>query len=467
MPELFLNEIAEILNGTVVNAKDNTVFAHYQFDTRLITEPGTLFFAFKTDSGDGHRFIPQLLNKPGVGVIVADDYDTSNTTIPMIKVTDPLRAAQQLATYVRKKFRQIKYVGVTGSAGKTTTKEFIYQLLSHKYRAYRSYKNYNNWIGMPFSILNMSGKEEAAAFELAMSFPGIGEIDLLADILQPDVAVILNVFPVHMEFLKTIDNAAMAKSEILNHLDSDDAAFINGDSNAIIKRLNAEDAPKGRKIFFGKGSGNQNLDICLKEVKREKNQTQLVIDFYGVETPFFTSLVNGTQIENLFVAILVAQHLGMKNYEIQEAIKGIAPLSGRGTIYEHHGCTIIDETYNSNPEAVKKTLDWVDNEYVGPKIAILGDMLELGEEEDRYHKEVGNHYASLGFQKMLTVGTCAQKIAEGALESGASKESIHQFKTALEAGKYLNDIIKEKSILLFKASRGIALEKAIQEFTNE
>ena len=166
----------------------------------------------------------------------------------MIRVSDPLRAAQQLAIHVRQKYRSVKYVGITGSAGKTTTKEFAFQILSHKFRSFRSLQNWNNGIGLPFSLLKMDGREETAIFELAMSDPGIGEIDLLAGILKPDVSVLLNVFPVHLEFLGTLENAAQAKAEILNHLRADGCAFVNGDS-ALVRRAVA--AKKGRKVFFG------------------------------------------------------------------------------------------------------------------------------------------------------------------------------------------------------------------------
>ncbi len=467
MPELRLHEIASAIKGTVENAREDCVFHHFHFDTRLINQANTLFFAFKTPESDGHRFVRQMENEPGAGAVVSRDYDATDLNIPLIRVADPLAAAQQLARYVRERFNHIKYIGVTGSAGKTTTKEFIYQILSFKYPAYRSYKNWNNWIGMTFSILNMSGAEEAAVFELAMSYPGIGEINVLADILRPDVAVILNVFPVHMEFLKTVDNAALAKSEILNHLDSDDTAFINADSLPLMNRLFATDCPKGRKIFFSRDSQNPHAHIFLKEIRREKKETVLKIDFYGLETEFTTSLINGTQLENLFVAIIVCQHLGMKNFEIQKALREITPLSGRGTIYTYDRFTIIDETYNSNPEALKRTLEWVEREYTGKKIAIVGDMLELGAEEEQFHREVGHFYAGLQFHRLITVGKRAEHIAAGALANGVPAERIHHCDTALAAGKYLKEIAVEDGVLLFKASRGIQLEKAIEEFKHE
>jgi UDP-N-acetylmuramoyl-tripeptide--D-alanyl-D-alanine ligase len=467
MPELHIKEIAQAVNGTVINAVNDRTFTHFHFDTRLITEANTLFFAFKTDSGDGHRFVRQMEEKEGAGAVVSREFDSPGLTFPLIRVEDPLKAAQQLARYVRQQYRHVKYVGITGSVGKTTTKEFIYQLLSHKLRAYRSFKNWNNWIGMPFSILNMKGDEEAAVFELAMSYPGIGEIDLLAEILRPDTAVILNVFPVHMEFLKTVDNAAIAKCEILNYLDAGDTAFINADSGPVMKRLDSGLCPGGHKVFFGKENGNPRTQIRLKEVIREKSRTRMIIDYYGLEAEFVTSFINLIHIENLFIAILVARHLGMKNVEIREALDAITPLPGRGEIYNHKGFTIVDETYNSNPEALKRTLEWVNREYKGTKTAILGDMLELGEEEDRFHKEVGQFYAGLDFHRLITVGQRAQKIAEGALEGGTEAKMVRQFDNAADAGKYLKEVAEEKSVLVFKASRGIRLEEAIREFTHE
>ncbi|MCX6554189.1 MAG: UDP-N-acetylmuramoyl-tripeptide--D-alanyl-D-alanine ligase [Candidatus Aminicenantes bacterium] len=238
MPELQIDEIAAVVAGQVSRAERVTSFMDFQFDTRAMGA-NSLFFAMRTVKADGHRFVKDLAAIPGAGAVVRKDFAEGKLKVPLIRVSDPLQAAQQLATHVREKYCSIKYVGITGSAGKTTTKEFIFQILSHKFRSFRSPQNWNNSIGLPFSLLKMTGKEETAVFELAMSDPGIGEIDQLAGILRPDVAVLLNVFPVHLEFLKTLENAAMAKAEILNHLDADGCAFVNGDS-ALIRRAVAD-----------------------------------------------------------------------------------------------------------------------------------------------------------------------------------------------------------------------------------
>jgi UDP-N-acetylmuramoyl-tripeptide--D-alanyl-D-alanine ligase len=422
----------------------------------------SLFFALQSARADGHRFVKDLAAIPGAGAVVKGDFADNETNIPLIRVSDPLQAAQKLAIHVREKYRSVKYIGITGSAGKTTTKEFTFQILSHKFRSFRSQQNWNNCIGLPFSLLKMNGREETAVFELAMSDPGIGEIDLLAGILKPDVAVLLNVFPVHLEFLKTLKNAARAKAEILNHLPADGCAFVNGDS-ALIRRAVA--GLKGRKIFFGtKAAGNQ---IVLKKVIRENGGSRMLIDFFGIEEEFAVPLVNRLHVENLFAAIMVAQRLGMKKFEIQDALSSLQPLSGRGQVRNEGGFVIIDETYNSNPEALKKTLQWVDLEYQQKKAAVLGDMLELGANESAFHLQVGRFFSGLHFDLLLTVGQRAEKIAEGARQAGYPAAKIKCFDQAVDAGKYLRAELKPEAVVLFKGSRGMVLEKAIAEFGHE
>ncbi len=463
MPELELAEIAAAVSGTVSQAAGVRSFKHFQFDTRAM-KANSLFFAMRSATADGHDHVAELARVPGAGAVVRRDFRCANKAVPLIRVDDPLAAAQSLAAHVRQKYRSLKYVGITGSAGKTTTKEFIFQILSHKYRCFRSPQNWNNWIGMPFSLLQMSGREQAAVFELAMSDPGIGEIDRLAGILKPDVALLLNVFPAHLEFLKSLANAVRAKCEILGHLAADGCALVNGDM-PLLRRAAARG--KGQRIFFGsRPASNQ---IVLKEVSRENESSRLRIDFYGIEEEFVAPLVNRLHAENLFAAILTAQRLGMKNFEIQEAVSRLRPISGRGQIRRLGKFTVIDETYNSNPEALKKTLQWVDREYGQKKAAVLGDMLELGEKELAFHRAIGRFFSGLHFALLLTVGRRAEAIAAAARNAGYPASRIKCFARGEDAGRYLRGALspKTETVVLFKGSRGMALEKAIAEFAHE
>jgi UDP-N-acetylmuramoyl-tripeptide--D-alanyl-D-alanine ligase len=461
MPELEIMEIASVTSGAVSQAGRVRSFKDFQFDSRAMGE-NSLFFAMQSPKGDGHRYVKDLAAIPGAGAVVKKDFAAGKLTLPLIRVGDPLRAAQKLAAYVREKNCSTKYIGITGSAGKTTTKEFTYQILSHKYRAFRSPQNWNNSLGLPFSLLKMQGHEDAAVFELAMSNPGIGEIDLLSGILKPDVAVLLNVLPVHLEFLKTIKNAARAKAEILNFLTADGCAFLNGDLPLIRQEAAAK---KGHKIFFG-GKSRRN-QIVLKKVSRENGRSRMLIDFFGCQEEFMAPLVSQAHIENLFAAILVAQRVGMKIFEIQDALPRLRPLAGRGQILEQGGYIIIDETYNSNPEALKKTLLWMDREYRQKKAAVLGDMLELGEAEFAFHQAVGRYFSRLHFDLLLTVGQRAEKIAAGARRAGYPASKVKCFDQPEAAGRYLRSALKPGAVVLFKGSRGLALEKAIAEFSHE
>ncbi len=461
VPEFKVEEIVRITNGEAFNLRGTEIYSEFEFDTRNIKDDKTLFFALNSENGDGHKFVPNLKKFKGSAAVVNSDFDRSKTDIPLIVVKDPLKAAHRLASEVRKRYKRIKYIGVTGSAGKTTTKEFISQILSSKYKVFRSIKNWNNWIGLPFSMLKLKGDEDFAVFELAMSYPGIGEIDLLADILKPDIAVILNVFPVHMEFLKTLKNIARGKAEILNYMNADSVAFITGDSEFIKDEVRIK---KGRKVFFGMMDGGN--EIVLRGIERSEIGSSFFIDFYGIEVGFQTNLTNIVQIENLFAAIIVSQHSGMKCFEISSAIKNIETILGRGGVEKFGELTLIDETYNSNPVALSKTLEWVDKEFEEPKIAVLGDMLELGDDEEKYHQEAGIELSKLNYAMLITVGERSELIAKGAEEGGFSTKNIKSFKTSAEAGEYIVNNVNKNSILLFKASRGIKLEKAIAKIKN-
>ena len=456
-------EIAAAVSGTMDRAGSGRSFKGFQFDTRAM-KADTLFFALRSPKGDGHDHVRDLRAVPGAGAVVRRDFAAGRLGLPLLRVDDPLRAAQDLAAHVRQKYRQVQYVGITGSAGKTTTKEFVYQILSQRYRCFRSPQNWNNSIGLPFSLLQLRGREHAAVFELAMSDPGIGEIDRLAGILKPDVAVLLNVFPVHLEFLKTLANAARAKGEILGHLQADSCAFVNGDQ-PLLRRITS--GRRGRIVFFGcRPGGNQ---VVLKKVVRQDGVSRLRIAFYGIEEEFTAPLVSRTHIENLFAAILVAQQLGMRINEIQEAVSRLQPLAGRGQVRRLGRATLIDETYNSNPEALKKTLCWLDGEHAGRKVAVLGDMLELGKDELRFHREVGRFFAGLHFDLLLTVGRRAEAIAAAARQAGYPARRIACFPEAAPAGAFLRRELDPgcDALVLFKGSRGMALEKAIAEFSHE
>ncbi len=457
MPDLKLSEIANVLNAKVINYKKEIVFKDYLFDSRLIEKKPSLFFALISDKNDGHNYLSNFNHRNDVAAVISREVEGIN--IPLIKVDDTKKAFIELAKYVRKKHNRTRYIAITGSAGKTTTKEFVYDILSEKYKVYKSYKNWNNYLGVPFSLLKMDNKVDFAVFELAMSYPGKGEIDLLSKILLPDIAIILNVFPVHLEFLKTIVNVAKAKSEIFNYMNSDSIGFYNGDSKElckIIKNL------KFKKVSFG---NNKSNDIVLKEIMDLKEERIIRVDFYGKEYDFHTNLKLQTHLENLFAAIMISKECNMKNFEIQNSIVNLKAYELRGEILNKKGFVIIDETYNSNPEALKKVLKWANEEYKNKdKIAVIGDMYELGKDEIKYHSDMGDFISNLNYKYVISVGKLAENINKRLLELSFPKENLFNVESSVEAGKLLKDIAKRDNMIVFKGSRGVKLEKAIKEF---
>jgi len=457
MPDLKLTEIANVLNAEVINFKKDIVFKDYLFDSRLLEDKSSLFFALISDKNDGHNYLSNFKGRDNVAAVVSKD--VKGIDIPLIKVDDTKKAFFELATYVRKKHKRTKYIAITGSAGKTTTKEFVYDILSQKYKVYKSYKNWNNYLGLSFSLLKMDNDVDFAVFELAMSYPGIGEIDLLAKILVPDIAIVLNIFPVHLEFLKTIDNVAKAKSEVFNYMNSDSIGFYNGDSkelNEIVKNM------KFRKVSFGKNKSN---DIVLKEILDLKEKKLIRIDFFGKEYEFVTNLKLQTHIENLFAAIMISKECNMKNFEIQNSISNVKAYEMRGEILNKKGFIIINETYNSNPEALKKVLKWVNDEYKdNDKIAVIGDMYELGKNEVKFHSDIGDFISNLNYKYVVSVGKLADNITKRLLKLGFAEENLFNVENSIEAGKLLKNIANRGDVIVFKGSRGIRLEKAVEEF---
>lgn len=458
MPRMTAGEIAEALGGELRNAAATAEFSDYHFDSRMCG-PGCLFFALTTEQADGHRFLPQVAEKAGAGAVVRRSFAGPLPGMPLILVDDPREAYTSLARHVRARLDRVRYVGITGSVGKTTTREFAGQILGHRFRVFRSPGNWNNWQGLPFALLKMPGDTEVGLFELAMSSPGIGEIGHLADILRPDIAVLLSVTPVHLEFLHTVENVARGKLEITRHLAADGVALLNGDVDQVLRESRRL---RGRTVLFGCDCSRN--DIVLKDVHPVDGGLRLIIDFYGLEEEFRAPRLTAAQVENLFAAIVIAGHAGMKHFEIREALAELRPVQGRGVISSHRGVTIVDETYNASPAAVKKLLHWAAATVPGRKIAVLGDMLELGGNELLFHAEIGRAVAELGFDLLVTVGERARAIAAGAREAGFPAEAVAGFADPEEAGAWLRSRAEPGSTILFKASRGIALERAISAF---
>ncbi len=378
-----------------------------------------------------------------------------------LRVENTTRALQILSSLVREKWSGI-VVAVTGSMGKTTTRSFVSTLLRQHYRVRESPGNLNNNFGVPLSLLGVEERDEIAVVELAMNHPG--EIRALSLICRPDIAVITNVAPVHLEFFDSIDQIAEAKAEILEGLRERGRLLFNAED----RRLCAIAGNfTGSTMSFGASdrcqvsvTGEHAADLHRMEVTIRTPTGR-----YSARLPF-----SGRHyLCNLAAAIAIAVALGLTDEAIQNGIRRLSPVSQRGRINllspgTGIEFTLVDESYNSNPEALNSVLEdfsrWL---WSGRKLAVLGDMLELGSQAKTYHREVGRRLAGLGLDIVITVGDLTRETRRGAREAGVPAHRLVHAADSSQAAELVLGLLRSGDLLLVKASRGIGLDRMIRQ----
>jgi UDP-N-acetylmuramoyl-tripeptide--D-alanyl-D-alanine ligase len=412
-------------------------------DSRTI-EPGDLFVALKGPRYDGHDFLQAAFERGAVAAIVEEGKAINLPQAKFIEVDDTLSALGYLAGKYRRKM-SAKIIAITGSNGKTTVKNLLFEVFSSYGSALKSEGNFNNLIGLPLSIFKLRDEHRAAVFELGMS--SSGEITKLTEIAKPDVGVITNVGPVHLEFLKSIDKVAEAKLEMVDHLNRLGVLIINGDDDMLRKKLKNTSV---KILRFGLGTGN---DIRPATLEFDANQMPR---FFIDDALFAPALPGIHNVYNILAAVAVTKALGMSPKKTAEAINGFKAQDMRSEVFYKNGVTLLIDCYNANPASTKYALDTLSKMHSGGhRIAVLGDMLELGAAGKRYHEEIGDAARRLGINYLLAVGPLSKYMVEcfggGALHF-ESREAL------LER---LLDIINIGDIILFKGSRGMALEKVV------
>ena len=453
MVELSLNRIAEITGGKIVQGSPGLSFDRFNIDSRL-SRSGELFFALEA-ARNGHDYISDSAQKGAAGAVISRDIKPPNHNFALIKVENTLDSLQKIAKSVAQS-HPAKIVGITGSTGKTTTKEFIYTFLKTTYRVHKSQGNFNNYIGLPLSVLNLRADHEIAVLEMGMNSPG--EIKALTEIVPPDISVITNINPVHMEFFESLSDVAAAKKEILDGTKKGGTAILNSDDELVLEI--ARDF-KGKKIFFGT---SKNSLIRAENIERIGLEHLTFDLFYGEEkTNISLSLFNASYLYNFLAAAATAYSLQIPIHKLKHAAKFLKPFAMRGTVFHLKSKIIlIDDSYNSNPFSLAKSLEGLAGAKDGRKIAVLGDMREMGKQEEKYHFDAGELVHQLGINILITVGPLAEKIAQGALSSGMDKNNIFTFKESDEAAVKLIPLIKENDIILVKGSRVVEMEKIVE-----
>ncbi|MDW7673624.1 MAG: UDP-N-acetylmuramoyl-tripeptide--D-alanyl-D-alanine ligase [Bacillota bacterium] len=454
-----IEEVVTATNGKIINideASGGEEINNVVIDSRKV-EPGSLFVALPGEKTDGHLFIEKALQLGASAAIVSKEVKLSEniTKRAIIKVQDTLIALQDLARYHRTKF-SIPLVGVTGSCGKTTTKDMIAAVLSENGLVLKTEGNYNNEIGLPLTLLKLTAKERACVLEMGMR--GLGEIKQLVDIAKPNIGVITNIGSAHIEILGSKDNIAIAKGELIEGLPQNGVAILNGEDE-YCQKIGSNFV--GEKIYYG---FNENCDIIAQNIETTEFSTSFRVKWAGGSFNTKIPLPGNFNVLNSLAAIAVGLEMGLKETQIQDGLANLEltkmrlePVKGK------KGELLINDTYNANPDSMIASLKILNNLNGIRKIAVLGDMYELGAQAESGHREVGAVFSSLELDILVTIGGLASHIADSAKEQGFAAQQCWHFNNNQEATEFLEKIITEADVVLIKGSRGMKMEEIINK----
>src|SRR5437762_233693 len=448
--KLPLSRIAEFVSAS--GSYDGNVIAQrYSIDSRTI-QPGDLFFAVKGERLDGHDFVEQALSKGAIAAVIRkDQVGRYSARSQLFRVDDTLVALQTLATAVRRLWGK-PLIGVTGSTGKTTTKEAIAHVLSSRFRMLKSEGNFNNHFGLPLTLLRLEPEHDAAVIEMGMSHAG--EIAALAKIAQPEIGVVTNVAPVHLEFFNSLADIARAKYELIESLPSGGTAVLNADDEYVSQF--GRDF-HGKVVLYGFRSP---ADVRAENVKHhgaEGSTFDVVVGSCREQASL--PLVGAHNIYNALAAVAVGIERGLTLSEALGVLATLAPADKRGEVVKLGNITIINDCYNSNPKALDAMVDALAAMPAKRRIVVAGEMLELGAAGEEMHRSSGRHMAERKIDVLVGVRGLAQSMVDSARESGMRAEFLA---TPQEAGEWLARETREGDVVLLKASRGVKLEQALE-----
>lgn len=470
--KLTIKEIAEACGGKLVLQGQNTDYdvrvSSVVTDSRKVEEGG-VFLAIVGERVDGHRFISQVFSQ-GAALAVTQktpeqvEQETGADCSgwgSYVLVEDCLQALKEIAEAYRRKL-DIRVVGVTGSVGKTSTKEFIAGVLAEKYKVLKTEGNFNNEIGVPLTLLRIREEHQAAVVEMGIS--DFGEMHRLSKMVRPDVCVITNIGQCHLENLKTRDGVLKAKSEIFDFMAEDGEICLNGEDDklASLKEI------KGRKPhFFGLG-GNAAEEVAAVDIESRGlwgSDAALKMTGLSETIPVHVPLPGKHMVLNAAAAACVARLFGLTPEQIADGIGKIMPVSGRNHLIRLESCTLIDDCYNANPVSMKAAVDLLAMADT-PKVAILGDMFELGENAAALHEEVGRYAAEKGIDGILCVGQLSEGMYQAAAERAEGTRHIAHFPTVdalLDClKKERREYIPDGSTVLIKASHGMEFVRVLE-----
>ncbi|GJL77476.1 MAG: UDP-N-acetylmuramoyl-tripeptide--D-alanyl-D-alanine ligase [Nitrospinaceae bacterium] len=467
MIESKAEECLKALRGDLLSGQASQTFRGVSIDTRTL-KAGQLFFCIQGPRFDGHGFIQQAIDKNAAGIILSAreklPWSLASEKKPadapfVIRVDDTLSALQNLARFHRSQM-PARIVGVTGTNGKSTTKEMIASISETTYKTLKTRGNLNNHIGLPLNVLELDASHEVAVLEMGMS--AAGEIRQLADIAKPDIGIITNISEGHLVQLKTLKNVQAAKGELFEALDEQATAIVNADDPLVLELALSLRAK--RMTFAIDHPADVKADNIQANPKNGHDFTVSLFDkSFSVTLPF----LGFCNIYNALAAVAAGHSLGIPTTAMAEGLAHCKLLSQRYEIFQHRSMIIINDAYNANPQSMKEALTTLTGYHSsGRKLFVIGDMLELGDLSQSAHQDLGKEIAGQSVDILVAVGELASLATQEARTKGMAEDSALAFENREEASQYLIKNTRPGDCLLFKGSRGAGMEKVIQALVN-
>ena len=459
MEYLTIKELILASKGQLVSkCNEETSVNDIVIDSRKASEDNA-FVAIVGENLDGHDFINLAINQ-GCKTIIKNknnNVDIENKEINVIEVNNTELALGDIARFYKSKF-EIPFIAVTGSVGKTTTRDMVYSTISAKYNSLKNVGNLNNQFGVPLTLFNLNEEHECAVIEMGMS--GFNEIEYLANIVNPQIGIISNIGYSHIEHLGSREGIFKAKMEITTNFDESSLLIVNGDDDCLKTLKNKDLVYKLRTFGFEKDN-----DIYCESFEMDEYSINFIAVFDGKKEEFFIPTVGKHNIYNAMAAILVGINLNMTIEEIKDGLKNFQCTKNRLDIIKNNNLTIIDSVYNASIDSMTAALNIL-GRYENRRIAILGDMFEMGEFAEFGHRQVGKA-ALNNVDILIAIGKDAEFIVKELKENNINPDNLYHFETKEEAIENLDDIIKENDAILVKASRGMHLEKIVEHLNKQ
>ena len=450
-----LGDIAEWTDGILLCGERSKEIHSITTDSRELGKD-SLFIPIVGEKFDGHEFIEELVNNNSIAAFLTMDGEYAKyacESMGVIECADTLKAYGSIASNYRQSMKA-SVVGITGTNGKTTTKELLWSILDRKYKTLKNVKNYNNEIGVPYTLLRLKPDHKWAVIEMGMNH--LGEIDRLSQIAKPDMAVITNAGEGHLEFLGTVENVAKAKSEIMNGMKRGSRIVLNRDTQYFdLLQKKAADMVLNVKTFGLSDNADvypQSYELKSDSIRFQYGNNEYAVPLYGIHNLY-----------NALAAMAAAFEIDIEADVIKDAFNNFKNIDMRSQIIAKDDVIVINDAYNSNPLSAAYAVKSLKEIYPDKrKIAILSDMKELGESSKKYHEELGRQAVLSGIDKLFTWGEMAENIAHGAKEGGMKNGNVIHFKTKAELIDHVKSNLKGNDVVLVKGSRSMKMEEVVE-----